>query len=100
MTDDIQSAEWQAWNGPSRDQWCNWNQTHGVTIRMACAVMQMPNKKIVEMTAACAADGTTDQMLSTFDDSAKFFGAMQDLLVAASARLLLGATLASYSDSK
>jgi hypothetical protein len=94
MIGDIQSTEWPTWNGPSRDQWCSWNQTHGAMIRTACAIMQTPDKKIVELMAGCASDGTMDEMLRSFDDSARFFGAIQDLLAAASARLLLGATLA------
>jgi hypothetical protein len=87
MTGDIQSTKRLTWNGPNRDQWCSWNETHGAMIRTACAIMRTPNEKITELMAACAADGATDQMLSMFDDSAKFFGAMHDLLATASARL-------------
>jgi hypothetical protein len=63
-------------------------------IRTACFIMRLPNEKIVELMAECAADGTSNQMINTFDDSMKFFANMQDLLAGASSWLLLRATLA------
>ena len=44
------ASDWPAgWNGPSRDQWHEWNQSHGAMILTACVIMQSPNDKIVEL---------------------------------------------------
>ena len=59
--------------GPSHEQWVEWENPHGVRLRMACATMMQTKDELTEMAGSFERKGMLDELLDNFNHSADFF---------------------------
>jgi hypothetical protein len=83
--------------GPSHQQWNDWNNSHGVTLRMASGFMMMTKDRLGD-TAGTLGDNV-DDMLDTLEHSRKFFTDMAKVVLAAQIRLMIGVAVHARRNS-
>jgi hypothetical protein len=104
MTDaELAAMEFAPWPhdphpGPSHEQWAKWNNIHGATLRIVCALMQQDKKALVHYCTDLD-DQEWNDLNAMLDQSSNFFSEMANIIEGARCRLVVATAVAAQQEA-